>query len=194
MDCRLPYIVKIAVLFPLAFGYQSATAEVKLVDGNLIPSEAMGTIPISLMSRSSYVSEFGSVESFGDQEATRHTRGTSVFSALLVAFDLNKGSVTAGHFDYLDVIAELLKTEPLSLVVEGHTDASGSWRYNQMLSERRALSVVQYFISVHGIEKSRLIAVGKGKTELLDASNSDSAVNRRVELKFLNTVDFKEVK
>lgn len=64
--------------------------------------------------------------------------------------------------------------------IEGHTDARGSDAYNQTLSERRADAVRQALITAHGVEVSRLDAVGYGKTRLLDAGNPEAAENRRV--------------
>ena len=65
-------------------------------------------------------------------------------------------------------------------MLEGHTDATGSDPYNQALSERRADAVRDYLVEQHHIEPQRLVAVGKGKKDLLDPANPEAAVNRRV--------------
>jgi outer membrane protein OmpA-like peptidoglycan-associated protein len=67
------------------------------------------------------------------------------------------------------------------VVIEGHTDATGSDDYNLSLSQRRAASVKQYLISVHGIDAARLEAVGLGKTRPLYAADPFAPENRRVQ-------------
>ncbi|WOI53598.1 OmpA family protein [Parvularcula sp. LCG005] len=82
-------------------------------------------------------------------------------------------------------IADYLKATPtVRLMVVGHTDTSGSMRQNQILSERRARSVVQALIQKHGISPDRLVAEGVGPAAPV-ASNATAAgreKNRRVEL------------
>jgi outer membrane protein OmpA-like peptidoglycan-associated protein len=65
--------------------------------------------------------------------------------------------------------------------VEGHTDSRGSAAYNEALSERRAASVVT-FLNTEGVAPDRLISVGKGFREPLDAIDTKAAINRRVRI------------
>ncbi len=69
--------------------------------------------------------------------------------------------------------------------VEGHTDAIGKTRYNQQLSERRAQSVVEFLLQ-RGIDKDRLVAQGKGPSELLLPDKPYAIENRRVRITTLN--------
>ena len=85
----------------------------------------------------------------------------------------------------LNNVADVLNAHPeIQLVrVEGHTDARGSARYNQRLSERRAESVARYLIN-RGVGESRLVAQGFGEEALIvpDATTKEEhAQNRRVE-------------
>ena len=97
-----------------------------------------------------------------------------------INFAFNSAVIPPAHFSQLDRVADLLRQEPaLSLAVEGHTDAVGSAEYNIDLSRRRAVAVVRYLVD-HGVEASRLMAVGKGKTEPLVADPMDGR-NRRVQ-------------
>lgn len=86
----------------------------------------------------------------------------------------------------LDEIAKalipLIKERGLRFRVEGHTDASGNNSYNQRLSEGRASAVVDYLVRRHGLPRSRLKAVGYGKSRLADPARPGSGINRRVEL------------
>jgi outer membrane protein OmpA-like peptidoglycan-associated protein len=66
--------------------------------------------------------------------------------------------------------------------IAGHTDAKGSAEYNQKLSERRAAAVRNYIVFQYDIEQARIETVGFGKTQLLDPSNPEDGVNRRVQI------------
>ena len=74
--------------------------------------------------------------------------------------------------------------------VDGHTDnvplsGFGEFRDNWELSQARALSVVRYMISDHGIPPSRLAANGFGEYQPIAQGDSPEAraQNRRIELK-----------
>ena len=97
-----------------------------------------------------------------------------------INFAFNSAVIPPTNSAQLDRVAELLRQEPaLSLAVEGHTDAVGSAEYNIELSRRRAEAVVHY-LTGHGVDGRRLMAVGKGKTEPLVADPMDGR-NRRVQ-------------
>jgi len=79
-----------------------------------------------------------------------------------------------------DVVVRYGKT---TLTIVGHTDNVGSNQYNQKLSERRALSVAQYFES-RRVSPLRLATLGKGEGEPVASNNTESGrqANRRVEI------------
>ena len=63
--------------------------------------------------------------------------------------------------------------------IEGHTDASGSARSNQSLSQRRAQSVADFLIA-NGVPASRFEVVGYGSSKPLAGMPAESPANRRV--------------
>lgn len=63
--------------------------------------------------------------------------------------------------------------------IEGHTDASGSAKSNQSLSQRRAQSVADFLIA-SGVPASRFEVVGYGSSKPLAGVPAESASNRRV--------------
>lgn len=64
-----------------------------------------------------------------------------------VTFAVNSDVVLSGLYNELDRIAQILVKYPqTSIVVEGHTDSTGSDAYNQGLSERRAWSVQRLLV------------------------------------------------
>jgi outer membrane protein OmpA-like peptidoglycan-associated protein len=91
----------------------------------------------------------------------------------------------------LDRIAVALRdpsNRTLDYRIEGHTDAKGSFAYNQTLSERRAEAVRNYLITM-GIGDERLTAVGFGKTRPLPnppAASPYAPINRRVQFSWIN--------
>ena len=95
----------------------------------------------------------------------------------------------------LDRIVEVMEENPqvTKVRVEGHTDNQGSESYNRDLSQRRAEAVVAY-LKAHGVEASRLEAMGFGE-ELPIAENDTPegrARNRRVEF-VITEIDGKKV-
>lgn len=99
-------------------------------------------------------------------------------------FDVNKYSLKQATKDNLIELSQTLqKYEDTKILVEGHTDASGSDELNQTLSENRAKAVADYIVSL-GVERSRITTTGYGESQPV-ASNETTegkAANRRVEM------------
>lgn len=101
---------------------------------------------------------------------------------LEVRFEFDSADLTAMAQAVLDNLATALTTDLASyrFVLEGHTDAVGSDRYNLELSERRAAAVQDYLRELYGIAPERLTTIGKGERELLLPEQPSAAPNRRV--------------
>ncbi|MGZ8709578.1 MAG: OmpA family protein [Thermoanaerobaculia bacterium] len=69
------------------------------------------------------------------------------------------------------------------IIVEGHTDSTGSDAYNQRLSEQRAANVADYLID-RGVAARNVVVYGYGETD--PKTTNDTAdgrqLNRRVEI------------
>jgi OmpA-OmpF porin, OOP family len=91
--------------------------------------------------------------------------------------------------------AALQDSVGVSVIVEGHTDNTAGYSYNQLLSERRAKAVLEYLVA-NGIEKERLVSVGKGENSPVASNNSKEGryQNRRVELRTVGTAFIKQEK
>ena len=115
-----------------------------------------------------------------------------------IFFDYAKYSLRDASINELERLIQLLNENPtMKIEISGHTDTRGSTNDNQVLSENRAKSVVDYLIS-HGIDAKRLEYKGYGestplipdaeinkmpsKTEKEDAHQQ----NRRTEFKILS--------
>ena len=81
----------------------------------------------------------------------------------------------------LDLGMSSPQLEGRKFTVIGHTDAKGSDVYNKALSDRRAAAVRAYLMN-NGVAASRLKAMGKGESQLLNSDEPDAAENRRVEI------------
>jgi outer membrane protein OmpA-like peptidoglycan-associated protein len=101
---------------------------------------------------------------------------------LEVRFEFDSATLTPMARAVLDNLGTALSTDLAAqrFVLEGHTDAVGSDRYNLSLSERRARAVWSYLHDLYHVEGARMTAVGKGEQELLLPDQPDAASNRRV--------------
>ena len=100
------------------------------------------------------------------------------------AFDTDSVNIKPGFHSTLDKLADVVvRYGKTSLTIVGHTDNVGSDQYNQKLSERRAVSVAQYFES-RRVSPLRLATLGKGEGEPVASNNTESgrSANRRVEI------------
>jgi OOP family OmpA-OmpF porin len=105
---------------------------------------------------------------------------------LLVTFETNSVELTADARKMLDSLGHVMQAERLSaqkFTIEGHADPRGGEQFNLDLSQRRAEAVVAYLSQAHGIDPSRLQAVGKGQSELLKPDQPLAPENRRVTVK-----------
>ncbi len=80
-----------------------------------------------------------------------------------ILYELDKWDLAQQYQDSLMMLVQLLE-ENESLVIElrSHTDSRGSDDYNDILSQKRAQSVVDFLVS-QGIEPGRLVAKGYGE-------------------------------
>ena len=100
------------------------------------------------------------------------------------AFDTNSTSIKQGFYTTMDKLADVMtRYNKTTLTVVGHTDNVGTDKYNQDLSQRRALSVAQYLESKK-VNPVRLATAGKGESEPVASNNTEAGrqQNRRVEI------------
>ena len=86
----------------------------------------------------------------------------------------------------------LQKYDDTNILVEGHTDATGTEAYNMDLSLRRSSSVAT-FLAVQGVERRRLSAVGYGELQPIATNETADGRqrNRRVEVAIWANDDLK---
>lgn len=105
-----------------------------------------------------------------------------------INFATNKWDITSLAEEKLDVALSSLKNNPnVEVEIIGYTDNTGSRNWNMELSQRRADSVKDWFVS-KGISGSRITTIGMGP-------DSPAAPNDTEEGRYKNRrIDFKRIK
>jgi outer membrane protein OmpA-like peptidoglycan-associated protein len=101
-----------------------------------------------------------------------------------ILFDYNSHALRAASRDTLNDLATNFRQYPDNrIVIEGHTDSTGSDQYNQRLSEQRAANVADFLID-QGVSSGAITVYGYG--EARPKGTNDTAEgrqqNRRVEI------------
>lgn len=104
-----------------------------------------------------------------------------------IYFEFDSDELTSESEEGVNEIYDFLIEYPeIKIELVGHTDDMGSESYNQLLSERRALSVAKALIR-KGISAERIKTKGCGSTQPLFPNNFDDELrdlNRRVSMGF----------
>ncbi|MCB0546820.1 MAG: OmpA family protein [Phaeodactylibacter sp.] len=99
-------------------------------------------------------------------------------------FDVNSSQLRSATKSNLEELSRVLqKYEDTNILIEGHTDSSGSEEYNQELSEKRASSVYTYLVQ-QGVMASRFSTIGYGEMQPVATNETPAGrqQNRRVEV------------
>ena len=105
-----------------------------------------------------------------------------------VSFPTDEFALLPSFYETLDSVSLVLNEfDKTSIKILGHTDSTGSFQYNQTLSERRAESVKEYLVS-RGVSSSRLHTNGYGPRYPLATNDTAQgrSINRRVEIEILS--------
>ncbi len=111
-----------------------------------------------------------------------------------ILFSTDSSTLEADAQASLVELAGILTKYPdTNILIQGHTDSTGSEEYNQKLSERRAGSV-QYYLSSHNVTNSRMSMVGFGETQPVASNDTVEGrqQNRRVEIAIIANDILKE--
>lgn len=102
-----------------------------------------------------------------------------------VYFDTGQDTLRPESDAALQQVGLLMRDQPgLRLMVEGHTDSTGSAEVNRTLSQRRADRVRDAIVTRYGVAAERLGAIGYGSSRPVADNGTEQgrALNRRVEL------------
>lgn len=104
-----------------------------------------------------------------------------------IFFASNSAELTVESDNELNQLLLLMQQNPsIKIEISGHTDNTGTKQFNQVLSEKRALAVVQFLVE-KGISKKRLSYKGYGSSQPIVKNNSkqNRQQNRRTEIKII---------
>jgi hypothetical protein len=96
-----------------------------------------------------------------------------------------------GREELIAAASEFAKARLSLLMIEGYTDHRGPTNVNQVESYQRALTVREFLIHELGFDPKRVIAVGYGESEQVDATMAPGYVesNRRIVFKAIPVGD-----
>lgn len=136
---------------------------------------------------SSFPAPGGQIAAPDTHQVALTTSGTTVVATLPddVTFAVGSADLQPSSDSALEQIFTLIPSGDSDVVVQGHTDSSGSTSGNQALSLHRARAVLAW-LSAHGVSPGRLRAVGRGAVEPLasNATAAGRAANRRTTVSF----------
>jgi len=115
------------------------------------------------------------------------------FSVKPIFFGFDSYELTDASKEKLNILITALSEYPLlNLEVRGHTDAMGPYEYNQMLSEKRALTVTEYLIA-KGIDAKRLNNKGFSESENIAINSFPDGRDAIEGRKFNRRVEFRTI-
>jgi len=123
---------------------------------------------------------------FRPNEAEVYKQGDRLVIRLkAIQFPVGKNFILPTNYALLSKVQRAIRTfrEP-NVIIQGHTDSTGSDELNEHLSQQRAEAVRAYFVANGTLMDKRIVAVGYGSKRPL-ASNATAegrAINRRIDL------------
>lgn len=102
-----------------------------------------------------------------------------------IHFATGKADILPESSETIGGVAKLLQDHPdLKLLIEGHTDNTGSFDKNMQLSKDRAAAVKTYLMAEFNIDEGRLETMGMGQSRPTESNDTDEGrtENRRVEI------------
>jgi OmpA-OmpF porin, OOP family len=123
---------------------------------------------------------------FSPDEAEVYKKGDSLVIRLrAIQFPVGKSVIMPENYPLISKIQQSIRTfgEP-DVIIEGHTDSTGSAEVNELLSQERAESVRQYLLANKTLSNDRIVAVGYGSSKPLASNETEEgrAVNRRIDV------------
>ena len=117
--------------------------------------------------------------------------GTNIaneFNIKPIYFDLDKSNIRPDAANELAIVLSVLTQYPtMKIAINTHTDSRATTEYNIKLSDRRAVSIMNWLIK-NGISKNRLTAKGFGESQLvnkcaddIECTEEEHQANRRSE-------------
>jgi outer membrane protein OmpA-like peptidoglycan-associated protein len=112
-----------------------------------------------------------------------------------ILFDIDKASLKTASKENLEKLAGILqKYEDTDILLEGHTDSTGTEEHNLTLSRQRAQSVANYLAQLK-VNPTRFTIMGYGEAQPIATNDTVEGrrLNRRVDLGIMANDKLKKV-
>jgi len=123
---------------------------------------------------------------FNPDEAEVYKKGNLLIIRLRgIQFPVGQSVIMPDNYPLLTKIQQAIRTfgEP-DVIIEGHSDSTGSDEINEHLSQQRSESVRQYLVANKTLTYDRIVAVGYGSSKPLASNKTKEgrAINRRIDV------------
>lgn len=96
-----------------------------------------------------------------------------ILDVSIIYFDLDKWNIRPDAAEDLEKIIAVMNQYPnMTIDIRSHTDSRQTHKYNELLSDRRAKSTLEFMVK-NGINRNRLTAKGYGETQLVNNCSDD---------------------
>lgn len=96
-----------------------------------------------------------------------------ILGVSIIYFDLDKWNIRPDAAEDLEKIIAVMNQYPsMTIDIRSHTDSRQTHKYNELLSDRRAKSTLEFMVK-NGINRNRLTAKGYGETQLVNNCSDD---------------------
>ena len=112
-----------------------------------------------------------------------------------ILFDVNKADVREETKAELAELAQILnKYEDTDILIEGHTDSTGTYEHNLTLSRQRAQSVANH-LAIQKVNAARFTIMGHGEEQPVAPNETEEGrqLNRRVDIGIMANDKLKKV-
>ena len=111
----------------------------------------------------SFNEKFSQIQNYFDPaEAEVYKQGGQLVIRLrAIQFPVGKDTILPKNYELLSRVQQSIRTfgEP-DVIIEGHTDSTGSDEVNEHLSQQRAEAVRQYLVANRTLSYDRIVALG----------------------------------
>ncbi len=100
-------------------------------------------------------------------------------------FGMGKSIIKPKYYNLLTKVKNIIAEFPgCKVIIEGHTDSTGSYDINKLLSRERAEAVKQYLRANSTFSLDRMMAIGYGASKPIATNRTKSgrAMNRRIDI------------
>ena len=155
--------------------------------------ESLAAEKQSLAAEKQFNQLFNEVQTFFDRDEAEayKQKNQLVIRLKVIKFPVGQSTLMPRNYSLMTKVQRAIRIfgEP-RVLVEGHTDSTGSDAVNEHLSQQRAEAVREYLIANKTLPSDKIVAVGYGSARPLEsnATPEGRAINRRIDVIITPTV------